>query len=252
MLHENPCLTIDDISYFLESTAQKIGSTRYTKVAGRPNGTWNKDYGYGLVDAYAAVFKASNPIILENKIETGSVDYEKLGRIRAGKDVVSGGATGDYIIAPNANINLKAWKSIHLEEGTTIKAGSNFRAYIKDFSGDCGADDWYARTVPDNSDISDGTITLGKSNTSEKSNINIEVFPNPFEDAFNLKILTATPNDYELKVFNTIGAVVYADNGNFSNGKHLLNIPIKENSGLYLIQIRIGNELITKKIMKHE
>lgn len=32
----------------------------YTTVSGRPNGTWNNEMGYGLVDAYAAVQEAIN------------------------------------------------------------------------------------------------------------------------------------------------------------------------------------------------
>ncbi|WP_281253915.1 hypothetical protein [Dysgonomonas massiliensis] len=30
----------------------------YTTVSGRPNGTWNREVGYGLVDAYNAVLEA--------------------------------------------------------------------------------------------------------------------------------------------------------------------------------------------------
>ncbi len=51
--HSN--LTRAQVVNIIESTAQKIGGYNYQTTAGRPNGTWNDEVGYGLVDAYAAV-----------------------------------------------------------------------------------------------------------------------------------------------------------------------------------------------------
>jgi subtilisin family serine protease len=53
ILSINPNLTRVQVSDIIESTARKIGP--YTYSSGRPNGTWNNEMGYGLVDAYAAV-----------------------------------------------------------------------------------------------------------------------------------------------------------------------------------------------------
>ena len=39
----------------IESTAQKVGSYNFQTTTGRPNGTWNNEMGYGLVDAFASV-----------------------------------------------------------------------------------------------------------------------------------------------------------------------------------------------------
>ena len=44
----------------IEQTSQKVGGYSYTTTAGRPNGTWNSQMGYGLVDAYAAVQMAQS------------------------------------------------------------------------------------------------------------------------------------------------------------------------------------------------
>lgn len=253
MLSENPCLTLDEVTYYLESTARKIGNIPYINTPDRPNGTWNEEYGHGLVDAYQAVFQSSNPTLLQDITENSTVEYEKFGRIRAGNNINPIIFTGDYVINPSANITLKAMKSIHLENGTKIKAGSKFRAYIKDFSGDCN-DDWYARTVPNDNTTIDDNVVTDKNNTGEvvKPNIDVEISPNPFKDAFNVKIMMTTSSNYELKVFNMIGTVVYTENGNLSKGKHLRNIPVTENSGLYIVQIRLGNNVITQKIMKHD
>ncbi|MFZ4739539.1 MAG: S8 family peptidase [Bacteroidales bacterium] len=55
MLSVNPNLTGKQVRDIIESTAQKIGNYSYTNYQNRPNGIWNNQMGYGLLDAYAAV-----------------------------------------------------------------------------------------------------------------------------------------------------------------------------------------------------
>lgn len=60
VLSVNPCLTEQQVRDIIEQTAQKVGGYSYTTTTGRPNGTWNNEMGYGLVDAYAAVQMAQS------------------------------------------------------------------------------------------------------------------------------------------------------------------------------------------------
>ncbi len=60
MLSVNPCLTSKAVGTIIEKTAKKVGNYSYVTTAGRPNGTWNQEMGYGLVDAHAAVVMAQN------------------------------------------------------------------------------------------------------------------------------------------------------------------------------------------------
>ena len=57
ILSANPCLTVEQVNNIIEKTAQKIITYEYTYAthSNRPNGSWNNEMGYGLVDAYAAV-----------------------------------------------------------------------------------------------------------------------------------------------------------------------------------------------------
>ncbi len=57
VLSVNPCLSVKQVNDIIEQTAQKVRTDlySYTNQSGRPNGTWNYEMGYGLVDAYAAV-----------------------------------------------------------------------------------------------------------------------------------------------------------------------------------------------------
>ncbi|AXG74282.1 hypothetical protein DVK85_08560 [Flavobacterium arcticum] len=60
ILSVNSCLTGAEVRDILESTSQKVGGYSYNTTAGRPNGTWNNQMGYGLIDAHAAVVAAQN------------------------------------------------------------------------------------------------------------------------------------------------------------------------------------------------
>ncbi|MFY8187967.1 MAG: S8 family peptidase [Flavobacterium sp.] len=60
ILSVNPCLTAQQVRDIIEQTTQKVGGYSYTTTAGRPNGTWNNEMGYGLVDAHAAVLMAQS------------------------------------------------------------------------------------------------------------------------------------------------------------------------------------------------
>ena len=64
MLSVNPLLSAKEVTDIIESTAQKVGNYKYETRSNRPNGTWNKKMGYGLVDAKKAVTKAKELAIM--------------------------------------------------------------------------------------------------------------------------------------------------------------------------------------------
>ncbi len=66
ILSVNPDLTQKEVAHIIESTAQKVGSYSYTTQDSHPNGTWNNEMGYGLVDAYAAVSLAQSSLALRD------------------------------------------------------------------------------------------------------------------------------------------------------------------------------------------
>jgi subtilisin family serine protease len=70
MLSVNPNLTVQEVNNIIENTAQKTGSYSYTNSSNRPNGTWNNEMGYGLIDAYAAVQMVQQ----FNQAELGNID----------------------------------------------------------------------------------------------------------------------------------------------------------------------------------
>lgn len=65
ILSIRPDLTGKEVRDVIEQTAQKVGGYSYTTHSDRPNGIWNNEMGYGLVDAHAAVNRAifGNPTL---------------------------------------------------------------------------------------------------------------------------------------------------------------------------------------------
>ena len=61
MLSVNPQLTQTRLRELLERTTRKVGNYAYTFEATQPNGTWNPEMGYGLINTYQAVLAAQNP-----------------------------------------------------------------------------------------------------------------------------------------------------------------------------------------------
>ncbi|MBA4154715.1 S8 family serine peptidase [Flavobacterium sp.] len=62
ILSVNPNLTQKQVADIIEQTAQKVGGYGYNPTTNRPNGNWNMEMGYGLVDAHAAVLMAQQMI----------------------------------------------------------------------------------------------------------------------------------------------------------------------------------------------
>lgn len=60
ILSVNPCLTGLQVNDIIEQSSQKSGGYAYAPTVGRPNGDWNNEMGYGLIDAHAAVLLAQS------------------------------------------------------------------------------------------------------------------------------------------------------------------------------------------------
>ncbi len=82
-----------------------------------------------------------------------------------------------------------------------------------------------------------------------KSIIDLSIYPNPSSDILNVLISTVGENEFQLKLFDMLGKVVY-ETHSISN-KQILNININElPPGLYSIQVIGMDENITKKFIK--
>jgi hypothetical protein len=74
VLSINPNLTQDQVRDIIESTCTKVGSYNYSTVAGRSNGTWDDEVGYGCVNAFEAL-KAVYPITGPSYVCTSGTEF---------------------------------------------------------------------------------------------------------------------------------------------------------------------------------
>jgi len=98
VLSVNPCLTQQEVRNIIEMSCEKVGSYCYSTTAGRPNGTWNNQTGYGLVNAYKAVQYAHSTTITNFENISGS-PYGTLSNQYAWQVSSSCGlAAGNYLV----------------------------------------------------------------------------------------------------------------------------------------------------------
>ncbi|MDR1499176.1 MAG: S8 family serine peptidase [Rickettsiales bacterium] len=114
VLSVNPDLTQKQVADIIESTAQKVGNYTYSTTSGRPNGTWNNEMGYGLLNTFAAVSQASgNVVYFVNQSVTSNTDV-------AGWDIY----TQNVTVSQSARLNFTIQNHIEIEPPFVINTGS--------------------------------------------------------------------------------------------------------------------------------
>jgi subtilisin family serine protease len=120
ILSVNPCLTQHEVGTIINRTASKMGNYSYTTTAANPDGTWNNEMGYGLVDANAAVIMAMAGY-LQNQTITGVANYLTRPVIQAGHHVNPFITQGNFITTSTANLTINCSKFIEFKEGCDLQ-----------------------------------------------------------------------------------------------------------------------------------
>lgn len=116
ILSVNPSLTQQQVANIIEQTGQKVGSYFYTNQTGRPNGTWNNEMGYGLLNTFAALTAAScNTVYFNNQNVTTNTTVSGC-TVEAEYITVSGGAS----------LTFAGSQTVIIKRDFIINAGSNF------------------------------------------------------------------------------------------------------------------------------
>jgi subtilisin family serine protease len=119
ILSVNPDLTGQQVRDIIESTAQKVRPDLYTysTTSEHPNGTWNSQMGYGLVDAYAAVQAACPTMVnFTNRIVTTDTTVISCGDINVQNVTVTNGA----------KLTLDAAGEVNIISDFEVELGSEF------------------------------------------------------------------------------------------------------------------------------
>lgn len=229
MLSVNPCLTYLEVRDVIERSARKVGN--YAYGVNNPNGSWDNEMGYGLVDAGNAV-RLAHDIYKQNGTETVNRTYSSVHHIYAGEAVTGIIPQGKYTIASGAGITYNAPQSINLEKGFLAETGSVFLAVIQ--SNNCDVNHGHYKGG-DNTTTEDAARQIG--NTDVTQNI-VKVYPNPSDGTFSIELKKA--GDYSIRIVDMLGAVVYQSTiKSEASGKVELDSKIP--AGNYFLYI-IGND----------
>jgi hypothetical protein len=106
------------VANILESTAQKVNEDTYTyqTTQGKPNGTWNNEMGYGLVDAYCAVHHA-DPLDLSGGTLSGTYNRYFIN-------------VSDKLINDGASVTFNA-SEVTINGTFEVKTGAEFQINSK-------------------------------------------------------------------------------------------------------------------------
>jgi hypothetical protein len=114
ILSVNPELTQRQVTDIVEQTAKKVGGYSYDTASDRPNGTWNSEMGYGLVDAFAALNAAScNVVYFDNRAVTSNT-------VVAGCEIYS----ENVAVGNNARLVINGTKKVEISWPFTVDSGA--------------------------------------------------------------------------------------------------------------------------------
>lgn len=251
----NPCLTAKQVSDIIERTAQKVGGYAYSGTAGRPNGEWHTEMGYGLINLDAAM-QMVRELYLQNETVTDTRTYQVHGTIAAGSNVDPSQAPGPFIVDNGADVTFAASQGITLAAGFSTNLGAAFTAGI--ISTNCAAWDPNARkpqpeplaAVEEAWDrpVQEEVAVLG-------SPLHWSISPNPFHDQLIIQYSLESRGTVEAGLYSIHGQKVAEilprsshEAGQFRQRRTL---PGALPNGVYILRMEVDGVPSNKKLIKH-
>lgn len=251
---ENPCLTHDEVEDIIELSAAKIGGYAYANTLGRPNGTWDDEMGYGIIDVDAAL-QMVNELYLQNQSINTTEVFQVRGDIYAGREVTTAIPFGDFTVANGGDVEFRASGTINLEYGFNVNLGGTFST-VNISSTNCN--DWVSKAAPiaETSRLEGATASTQAAGDAASLMNGFEVYPNPFTNQLNVRFGIAQESALvDLRVFNLQGREVanLISGQNRLKGNHELSFDVQENlpAGIYLVRLNVDGKVTTQKMIKN-
>ena len=255
-------------------------STVTNNVFGRDNGTMSSSYELGrscggmIIGSYFDVYDtddlASLSVYMKDNSVPGALIYAMIYEIDDSNDKIYLTQSDDYAITAN---DLNNWTTISFDDdfslvpGTYMAAIGSYASPI-DTSVIAMAQYTYPTTcyIQKNGCLT-GTQSFGswywlsrvpmiRMNFAVVSSIEenifegkISVYPNPTNGILNLDMMGVTPSEYQIKITNILGEIIYVSSENISG---IYNDVIDLSSfgkGTYVIQIKNKESVFTDKIV---
>ncbi len=161
----------------------------------------------------------------------------------------------DYIhanntVAPNINVTFDAGNKVRLQTGFHAKPNSNFHAFIDGCSTALRTTNKAEENVAEVVSIKrKQAITDQVEPEITQGEYGVKVYPNPFNDNLKIDISGNLQADGAIVLFDIDGKLLVEKS--FEIGTSSLNLNTAHlQQGMYILKIRIGGEMLSKKLVK--
>ena len=120
ILERNSELNVDQVNSIICSNTKKVPNQN-TYTESNSYGSWNENYGYGLVDAYTSLIDTPDKAYIQNDTIEGTRIISAL-KIYVGRDVTNTKPYGDVVLG-QGDITLKA-NYVEIKNSTTVPLGT--------------------------------------------------------------------------------------------------------------------------------
>ena len=84
----------------------------------------------------------------------------------------------------------------------------------------------------------------------ETSINNLEIYPNPSRDVFNVSFTSETKQSIEVRVVNLVGEIIFMETLENFEGEYTKSFNLSEYSkGVYLLELDIDSGIVNKKLI---
>lgn len=249
-------------------------------VYGRDNGTMSSSYELGrscggmIVGSYFDVYDtddlASLSVYMKDNSVPGALIYAMIYEIDDSNDKIYLAQSDDYAITAN---DLNNWTTISFDDDFSLVPGTYMAAigsyaspidtsviamaqytypttcYIQKngcLTGTQSFGSWYWLSRAPMIRMNFAVVSSIEENIFEGK---ISVYPNPTNGILNLEMMGVTPSEYQIKITNILGEIIYVSTKNISG---IYNDVIDLSSfgkGTYVIQIKNKESVFTDKIV---
>ena len=79
---------------------------------------------------------------------------------------------------------------------------------------------------------------------------NLEIYPNPSRDIFNVSFISETKQSIEVRVVNLVGEIIFTETLENFEGEYTKSFNLSEYSkGVYLLELDTDNGIVNKKLI---
>ena len=249
----NPCLTMKQVNNIIDRTAQKVGGYAYATTPGYPNGTWNIEVGYGLIDIDAAM-RYTRELYLQNAIITVDSVFQVFGSIAAGYNVTPLIPVGNFEVGTGATVDFRASTLITLAGGFAVQPGAAFSAVMIPFL-DCNP--WneavgrFAQPIVQTVETPEVAPTAAEARTANAGYWQMDVRPNPLKDVAQISYQLPQSAKVSIQLYdarmNKVRDIVPAEQK--TAGTHQVELDAQSlASGIYFLRMDAGEHQHVRKL----